>query len=223
MITSIFSIFDPSSSLIRLKLNWASFILIRLIIPSYFWLISSPYKIINNNINKLRYNSFKPRIRAYSHFNSYIFIPIFILIILNNIIGLFPYIFTATRHIIITFRIALSLWISFTLFGWIVNTKIILSHIVPSGTPFRLMFFIVIIETVRRLVRPLTLAIRLIANITAGHLLIHLLRSLLTFIKITSFIAFLRQTILIILETAVAIIQAYVFAILITLYIGESK
>jgi len=85
------------------------------------------------------------------------------------------------------------------------------------------MFFIVIIETVRRLVRPLTLAIRLIANITAGHLLIHLLRSLLTFIKITSFIAFLRQTILIILETAVAIIQAYVFAILITLYIGESK
>ncbi|KYN06112.1 ATP synthase subunit a, partial [Cyphomyrmex costatus] len=99
-----------------------------------------------------------------------------------------------------------------------------LSHLTPEGTPFLLIPFIVIIESIRLLIRPITLAIRLTANIIAGHLLLSLLGS--TGNKITptlllSFIIF-TQILLFILEICVSIIQAYVFSVLSTLYLRET-
>ena len=96
------------------------------------------------------------------------------------------------------------------------------AHLVPQGTPAALIPFIVLIETIRNVIRPGTLAVRLAANIIAGHLLLTLLGntgpSLSTSILVLLVIA---QILLLILESAVAIIQSYVFAVLRTLYARE--
>mgnify|MGYP003334066110 CR=1 FL=1 len=150
------------------------------------------------------------------------FISLFSFILFNNFLGLFPYIFTRTSHLTITISLSLPLWLSFILYGWINNTKHIFAHLVPQGTPSILIPFIVLIETIRNVIRPGTLAVRLAANIIAGHLLLVLLgnqgpnlsSSILRILIIT-------QILLLTLETAVAVIQSYVFAVLATLYSSE--
>lgn len=96
------------------------------------------------------------------------------------------------------------------------------AHIVPQGTPFILIPFIVLIESIRNIIRPGTLAIRLSANIIAGHLLLTLLGNTGNSLS-TIFVSFLifSQLLLLTLESAVAIIQSYVFTILSTLYSRE--
>ena len=96
------------------------------------------------------------------------------------------------------------------------------AHLVPQGTPAALIPFIVLIETIRNVIRPGTLAVRLAANIIAGHLLLTLLGSTGPSLS-TSILTLLiiAQILLLILESAVAIIQSYVFAVLRTLYARE--
>jgi len=149
-------------------------------------------------------------------------IGLFTFILINNFMGLFPYIFTSSRHITLTLGLALPLWLAFIIFGWINNTSHIFAHIVPSGTPGALIPFIVLIESVSNLIRPITLSVRLIANMVAGHLLITLLGNQ-TAIASNFILAALifTQILLLTLETAVAIIQSYVFAVLSTLYSSE--
>ena len=98
------------------------------------------------------------------------------------------------------------------------------AHLVPNGTPGALMPFIVLIETVRNIIRPITLAVRLAANIIAGHLLLTLLGNtgpFLSFSLSVLSLLIIAQILLLILESAVAVIQSYVFAVLRTLYAGE--
>ena len=145
-------------------------------------------------------------------------------VIINNLLGLFPYIFTSTRHLVTTLSLSLPIWISFILYGWITQTNHIFAHLVPLGTPGILMPFIVCIETISNVIRPGTLAVRLSANIIAGHLIITLLGN--TGITLTTpliFILILVQILLLMLETAVAFIQSYVISILLTLYASETN
>jgi F-type H+-transporting ATPase subunit a len=224
MIRNLFSIFDPTTEISRLPLNWTRTAIGLLLIPTRIWLIPSR----NNMIIRLLINKLHQEIKNIlrkgneNKGNSFILTSLFLIILINNFLGLFPYIFTRTRHLTLTLTLALPLWISFILFGWIKNTNHIFEHLVPQGTPTLLIPFIVIIETIRNLIRPGTLAVRLTANIIAGHLLLTLLgnngpsiRHTLLTILITA------QILLLILEAAVAIIQSYVFAILRTLYSRE--
>ena len=97
-----------------------------------------------------------------------------------------------------------------------------LAHLVPTGTPYVLIPFIVLIELVRNVIRPVTLSVRLAANLVAGHLLITLVRAPIVrsgFIRLVILLTCLYF--LIILESAVAFIQAYVFRMLRTLYLAE--
>lgn len=98
----------------------------------------------------------------------------------------------------------------------------LLSHLVPLGTPFGLIPVIVLIETVSSIIRPFTLAIRLAANIIAGHLLLTLLGSQGIFSNRKILMLLLVTLILLlILECAVACIQSYVYSILSSLYLNE--
>jgi len=223
MITNLFSVFDPSSSILNLSLNWLRTFLGLLIIPSIFWLIPSRYHIIYNNILLTLHKEFKTLLGPAGHNGStFIFISLFSFILFNNFIGLFPYIFTSTSHLTLTLTLALPLWLSFMLYGWINHTQHIFAHLVPQGTPAILIPFIVLIETISNIIRPGTLAVRLTANIIAGHLLITLLGNTGPSISLVLInLLIIVQIALLVLESAVSIIQSYVFAVLRTLYSRE--
>lgn len=223
MITNLFSVFDPCSSIINLSLNWIRTFIGLLFIPSMYWLIPSRYNIIWNSIIYTLHKEFKTLLGSTGHNGStFIFISLFSLILFNNFLGLFPYIFTSTSHLTLTLALALPLWLCFIIYGWINHTQHIFAHLVPQGTPAVLMPFIVCIETISNIIRPGTLAVRLAANIIAGHLLLTLLGNTgpsLSYYLVVLLI--IGQIALLVLESAVAIIQSYVFAVLRTLYSRE--
>jgi len=222
MIINLFSIFDPSTSP-SFSLNWLRIFILLFILPYQFWLLPSRITFLWILLTNYIFNEFKILI-SYSFSNIIIFISLIIFIFLNNFLGLFPYIFTASSHIRFCLSLSLSLWIRLILYIIINYLNNLLTHLTPSGTPFILIPFIVIIESIRLIIRPLTLSIRLTANIIAGHLLLTLLGS--SGLNISNslilFILIFTQILLYILEIAVSIIQAYVFSILSTLYSRET-
>lgn len=222
MIINIFNIFDPSTHIIYLSLNWIRIFIPLILFPFNYWLISSRcnyiFYIILNFISK-EFNL----ILKWSFSNLIIFISLFYLILFNNFLGLFPYIFTASSHIRFCLSLSLNLWLRIILFRWINFSNKIFTHLTPSNTPSILIPFIVIIEFISLIIRPITLSIRLTANIIAGHLLLSLLGSsgqqIYNIFILTSIIFI--QIILLILEISVSFIQAYVFSILSLLYRRE--
>nr|QVL29347.1 ATP synthase F0 subunit 6 [Ceratitis querita] len=223
MMTNLFSVFDPSSSIFNLSLNWMSTFIGLLLIPSAYWLMPSRWHIFWNSILMTLHKEFKTLLGPNGHSGStFIFVSLFSLILFNNFMGLFPYIFTSTSHLTLTLSLAFPLWLCFMIYGWINHTQHMFAHLVPQGTPAVLMPFMVCIETISNIIRPGTLAVRLAANMIAGHLLLTLLGntgpSLSTMIISLLLIA---QIALLVLESAVAIIQSYVFAVLSTLYSSE--
>jgi len=222
MITSLFSIFEPSSRLINLPLNWIAVTLGFIFIPYLFWATPSRWSLLWNKINLAFHNEFSTILGPKQKIRTIIFISLFSLIVFNNSLGLLPYVFTRSRHLAITLALSLPLWLTFIIYGWFNHSQHIFAHLVPLGTPAVLIPFIVLIETIRNIIRPTTLAVRLAANIIAGHLLLTLLGR--TGPSLTSFIVILlllAQIILLLLESAVAVIQSYVFAVLRTLFSRE--
>lgn len=216
MITNLFSVFDPATGI--LSMNWLS-IIFPCLLPIPFW--NTPNKIITiiSIINKKLVNEIINQTNKTD--SSLIFISIFIFILIGNLIGLLPYIYTSSAQLRLSLSIALTLWISIILYGWINKTNSIFIHLVPVGTPRVLMPFIVIIESIRNLIRPGSLAVRLRANIIAGHLLIRLLGNRITQNSSLILIIIWIFLTLIIFELAVAFIQSYVFITLSTLYSRE--
>nr|YP_010022502.1 ATP synthase F0 subunit 6 [Caryandoides hunanica]QON98912.1 ATP synthase F0 subunit 6 [Caryandoides hunanica] len=223
MMTNLFSTFDPSTNIFNLSMNWSSTLLGILLIPCMFWFMPSRFNISWNKMNLTLNNEFKTLLGNNSFYGTtFIFISIFIMIMFNNFMGLFPYIFTSTSHLALTFSIALPLWLSFMLFGWINYTNHMFMHLVPQGTPPTLMSFMVIIETISNMIRPGTLAVRLAANMIAGHLLLTLMGNTGPSMTMNMiYLLIIGQMLLLILESAVTLIQAYVFSILSTLYSSE--
>ena len=221
MINNLFSIFDPTSSL-GIPLNWLNLTLVLfLIFPSY-WTLQSPFLATFKMIASSLITEFSVLLKN-NKIRILIFISLFFIIAHTNLLGLLAYSFTSTRHLAITLSLALPFWSGFIIYSLINNTLNFLAHLVPLGTPAPLMPFMVIIELIRNAIRPITLSVRLAANIIAGHRLLTLLRNLLPTRTLLIFgITFTGQTLLIVLETAVAIIQAYVFSILTTLYASEA-
>merc|ERR1719371_117484 len=138
--------------------------------------------------------------------------------------GLAPYIFTRSSHISFTLTLAMPILIGRIVFSIKNQYNRLFAHLVPSGTPVALIPVIVIIETVRNVIRPGTLSIRLAANIVAGHLLLTLLGSQGPAPRGLVIIGLIVSLILLLcLELAVACIQAYVFTILRSLYLNELR
>merc|ERR1719340_146879 len=138
--------------------------------------------------------------------------------------GLAPYIFTSSSHISFTLTLAMPIWLGRIVFSIKNQYNRLFAHLVPSGTPVALIPVIVIIETVRNVIRPGTLSIRLAANIVAGPLLLTLLGSQGPAARGLVIISLIVSLILLLcLELAVACIQAYVFTILRSLYLNELR
>lgn len=220
MVMNLFSVFDPSSYW-GLSLNWIIIIIIIIFVPSKYYLLNRGifliFKLLFIRVRKVfREISFPNYIAL-----NFICVVTFLYLIIRNLIGLFPFIFTRTSHPYITLGWGLVLWISFFLIGWSKIFKYRAAHLVPNGSPILLAPIIVIIESVSHLIRPFTLSVRLAANMIAGHLIIGLLSRIRIISTFGFFISIFFQRILILLEFGVAIIQGFVFRILLLLYVLE--
>nr|AML26606.1 ATP synthase F0 subunit 6 [Platypodinae sp. BMNH 1274714] len=222
MMMNLFSTFDPSSSN-WLSLNWVSIFTTIFFLPLMYWVTPSRLNFIWMMMFNILHNEFKTILKNNSYIGSNMMItPIFAVIMMINLLGLFPYIFTSTSHMSITLGLSLPFWLSFMFMGWWNNTIHMLAHLVPQGAPSILLPFLVIVETISNMIRPGTLAVRLSANMIAGHLLLTLMSNSCLASPITvSWMIIFAQMALLMLELAVAFIQAYVFSILTTLYLSE--
>nr|YP_009695365.1 ATP synthase F0 subunit 6 [Vesta saturnalis]QEJ81569.1 ATP synthase F0 subunit 6 [Vesta saturnalis] len=222
MMTNLFSSFDPTTKM-NLALNWTSILLGLLVLPSMYWIVPSRMNILWIKVCLTLNKEFKVILKIKNMKKSMlIFMSLFSLILFNNFLSLFPYIFSSTSHLALTLTLSLPLWMSFMIYGWFNNTIHMFTHLIPQGTPSILMPFMVCIETISNIIRPGTLAIRLTANMIAGHLLLTLMGSTgskISFIMLN--ILIMSQLLLLMLESAVTIIQSYVFSILSTLYYSE--
>jgi len=151
---------------------------------------------------------------------------IFFVILFSNLIGLIPFAFAPTSHIILTFSIAFSCNLAFIIIGFVENGFSFLKLFVPKGGPKWLFPIIILIEFVSYLLRTFSLSIRLFANIMAGHTLLHILSSFvvafLVYYPILAPFPFLLVLAVVGLEIGVAVLQAYVFTILLCIYLNDS-
>nr|YP_009946887.1 ATP synthase F0 subunit 6 [Phylloscopus examinandus]QOG08907.1 ATP synthase F0 subunit 6 [Phylloscopus examinandus]QOG08920.1 ATP synthase F0 subunit 6 [Phylloscopus examinandus]QOG08933.1 ATP synthase F0 subunit 6 [Phylloscopus examinandus]BCD55939.1 ATP synthase subunit 6 [Phylloscopus examinandus] len=149
-----------------------------------------------------------------------------IFLLLINLLGLLPYTFTPTTQLSMSLALAFPLWLATLLTGLRNQPTASLGHLLPEGTPTPLIPALIMIETTSLLIRPLALGVRLTANLTAGHLLIQLISTatvaLLPTMPAVSLLTLLVLFLLTLLEVAVAMIQAYVFVLLLSLYLQEN-
>nr|USF14964.1 ATP synthase subunit 6 [Hirundo rustica rustica] len=147
-------------------------------------------------------------------------------LLLINLLGLLPYTFTPTTQLSMNLALAFPLWLATLLTGLRNQPSISLGHLLPEGTPTPLIPALILIETTSLLIRPLALGVRLTANLTAGHLLIQLISTatvaLSSTMPMVSLLTLMVLFLLTILEVAVAMIQAYVFVLLLSLYLQEN-
>ncbi|YP_002456261.1 ATP synthase F0 subunit 6 (mitochondrion) [Nothobranchius furzeri] len=149
-----------------------------------------------------------------------------IFLITLNLLGLLPYTFTPTTQLSLNMAFATPIWLTTVILGMRKQPTHSLGHLLPEGTPTLLIPILVVIETISLFIRPLALGVRLTANLTAGHLLIQLIASGAYFLfPLMPAVALLTSTLLFLLtllEVAVAMIQAYVFVLLLSLYLQEN-
>jgi ATP synthase subunit 6 len=163
-----------------------------------------------------------------TRFFPFVFV-LFIFLALMNLFGLVPYTFTPTSHIAVTFGLSLSIFIACTIIGFNTYKLDFFAMFMPAGAPLWLAPFLVIIEFISHGAKAISLGVRLAANITAGHLLFAILSgftwNMITaggFLTVASIFPLFIVLFITVLEMAVALIQAYVFCLLTTIYINDS-
>jgi len=222
---NLFSIFDPSTSAL-LSLNWIRLGAFKIAFISIYF--NSEILMGFNRFSKLLlivvsglHREFKiPINEKIIPYRMGFFTWLFVICCTINFIGLTPYTFTPSRRISLTLGMAVCVWIFIEIGFMFKAIKRFLAHLVPAGTPDVLIPLIVVIELVRNFIRPITLSVRLAANIVAGHLLISLVNGG-RITVITTPIIIMSGVVLIVLEVSVAFIQGYVFSTLSVMYFSE--
>jgi F-type H+-transporting ATPase subunit a len=154
---------------------------------------------------------------------------LFVFLLFTNLIGMIPYSFTATSHLVVTFGLSLSLFIGVTIVGFQIHGLHFFSFLLPKGAPLILAPLLVVLELVSYCFRAVSLGVRLFANMMAGHTLVKILSgfawtmlSVGGILGVASVIPFAVVFALTGLEIGVACLQAYVFTILICIYLNDS-
>nr|AYN73555.1 ATP synthase F0 subunit 6 [Nyctyornis amictus] len=207
-------------------------ILLAMLFPTL--LFPSPYnRLITNRLSTLQLwllhlitKQLLAPLNKKGHKWALILTSLMIMLLAINLLGLLPYTFTPTTQLSMNMALAFPLWLATLLTGLRNQPSASLGHLLPEGTPTPLVPALILIETISLLIRPLALGVRLTANLTAGHLLIQLISTAaITLLPIMPTISILTTLILLLLtmlEVAVAMIQAYVFVLLLSLYLQEN-
>lgn len=210
---SLFSSFD-------LNFFFYSFYLLILIF-SFFLNLVFPFSFLKKNLILIFYSLeeffFSVKLNFFNKIFIFILLNFIIFIFLLNFVGLWPYNFSFTSQIGLVFWFSVLVWFILIIFFIKKSHRIFSSHLIPEGSPLLLTPFLFIIEIVRIIIRPLTLSIRLAANILSGHLLLILLFKIVFFQK-WFFLFFL---VLNFIEIFVSLIQSYIFVTIICLYFSE--
>ena len=188
----------------------------KLLVPSKIQLVTEmSYTFVAKMINDTAGSSAKP-------FFPFIF-TIFMFVLFCNMVGMLPYSFTVTSHIIVTFALAAFIFIGITIIGFIKHGIKYLELFVPKGVPLVLLPLIVIIEIISYLSRPISLSVRLFANMMAGHTMLKVFGGFVISLGLLGGWLPLGFSIALIgLEILVAFLQAYVFAILTCIYLNDA-
>lgn len=230
MFTDIFSTFDPATSSLfsywSTTLFWLSNFLVLLIVQASFWASPSqvswamliPTDVMATQVNRTNGQHMKGL--------SSILTPLFLFMLLINLTGILPYVFRASRHFLFSLTFGLPLWISLILSAALYNPSWFTAALLPPGSPRVLNPFLACVEAIRTLIRPLTLSLRLTANITAGHVILTLIRIYTVWGIIDLPVYSAARIVFIsvfytIFEMIVCLIQAYVFCLLLSLYADE--
>lgn len=154
---------------------------------------------------------------------------LFMMVLMGNVLGLIPYSFTFTSHIIVTFALAFAVFLMVTIFGFIHHGTHFLTLFSPPGIPLALKFLIIPIELLSFMIRPVTLSVRLFANMMAGHLMLKVFAGFSTMLigagvvgGVMSLIPVIFNVGLYALELLVSLLQAYIFAILSAIYLKDT-
>nr|YP_007375001.1 ATPase subunits 6 [Neoscopelus macrolepidotus]BAM74816.1 ATPase subunits 6 [Neoscopelus macrolepidotus] len=193
--------------------------------PSARWLNNRVLTLQSWFLNRFTQQLLLP-INLGGHKWATIFTSLMIFLITLNMLGLLPYTFTPTTQLSLNMGLAVPLWLATVIIGMRNQPTHALGHLLPEGTPTPLIPVLIIIETISLFIRPLALGVRLTANLTAGHLLIQLIATaafvLLPIMPTVAILTAALLFLLTLLEIAVAMIQAYVFVLLLSLYLQEN-
>nr|WNH38125.1 ATP synthase F0 subunit 6 [Luvarus imperialis] len=193
--------------------------------PSARWLNNRLLTLQGWFINRFTQQLLLP-INPGGHKWALILTSLMLFLITLNMLGLLPYTFTPTTQLSLNMGLAVPLWLATVIIGMRNQPTVALGHLLPEGTPAPLIPILIIIETISLFIRPLALGVRLTANLTAGHLLIQLIATAaFVLLPLMPTVAILTATLLFLLtllEVAVAMIQAYVFVLLLSLYLQEN-
>ncbi len=175
----------------------------------------SIYEVIDNMTHEVLHDN----ARTYFPF----VLTLFVFILFANVLGLIPYSFTVTSHIVITLALALVVFVGATIIGFIRNGFGYLKLFVPSGVPVLLLPLVVLIEIVSYFIRPMSLSIRLFANMMAGHMMLKVMAGFVVMLGVTAgWLPLAAMVGLMGLELLVAALQAYVFALLTCMYLNDA-
>nr|YP_009733499.1 ATP synthase F0 subunit 6 [Iassus dorsalis]QHV34337.1 ATP synthase F0 subunit 6 [Iassus dorsalis] len=208
---NLFSTFDPCTGM--LSLNWMSSIIFLIMIPNKFWKMNNTYTMLMKKMSEMMNKEINMN-TEYKTINMMMF-SLMMFILINNMMGLLPYTFTSSAQIVFSMALSFPMWVSFMMFGWTKKTKTMLANLLPKNTPTALMPFMILIEFTSNLIRPSSLAIRLSANMIAGHILFSLMGNN------SMYMMMIIMLIMMMFELAVSLIQSYVFMTLMTLYSSE--
>ena len=154
---------------------------------------------------------------------------LFMFIMVSNMIGIIPYTFTVSSHIIVTVSLALLVFLTVLVYGFYKNGLKFFKLFVPSGVPIYILPLVVVIEIISFLSRPVSHSVRLFANMLAGHITLKVFASFVTMLGAFGVVGWLGAVLplalkvaLTALELLVAFLQAYVFAILTCIYINDA-
>nr|YP_006303604.1 ATP synthase F0 subunit 6 [Minimugil cascasia]AEK53176.1 ATP synthase F0 subunit 6 [Minimugil cascasia] len=205
---------------LALTLPWALFPK-----PTSRWLNNRLLTLQGWFINNFTQQIFQP-MNLPGHKWALLFASLMVFLITVNLLGLLPYTFTPTTQLSLNMALAVPIWLATIIIGMRNQPTHALGHLLPEGTPTLLIPVLIIIETISLFIRPVALGVRLTANLTAGHLLIQLIATA-TFVLLPLMppVAFMTASLLFLLsllEVAVAMIQAYVFVLLLSLYLQEN-
>jgi F-type H+-transporting ATPase subunit a len=175
----------------------------------------SIYEVVDNMTHEVLHDN----ARTYFPF----VLTLFTFILFANVLGLVPYTFTVTSHIIVTLALALVVFIGATIIGFIRNGFGYLKLFVPSGVPVLLLPLVVLIEIVSYFIRPMSLSIRLFANMMAGHMMLKVMAGFVVMLGLMAgWLPLAAMVGLMGLELLVAALQAYVFALLTCMYLNDA-